>query len=219
MSRSLTSAPRKTPSFLPAQKSSPAVGPARREGVALLGSQVNLRSPDADAVAKSCERVCSQLIHGLPPQTIPIDAEALLQDLDIVVRRMLLPGTIYGISYRCSDDTWLVCIATNLPAHMERWTLAHELGHILLHGHQGAHQPGLCDERDWVREVEANTFASLLLAPEDQVRQVCASAPADKWISAVAQVLGISQSAAAWRLWELGLGELPSNSRSYRKLG
>jgi Zn-dependent peptidase ImmA (M78 family) len=60
-------------------------------------------------------------------------------------------------------------------AHHRRlnWTIAHELGHILL-GHKGRSPglpAGLCSESDRRHEGEANRFASEILLPADEMRQ------------------------------------------------
>ncbi len=128
-----------------------------------------------------------QAVHGLP--RFPIDVAALAQDfsrqvfpdapitmvggLDLSkgVEGMLMPhpngsgewGIIYNESIR--------------SAGRRNFTLAHELGHYLLHRH--LHPSGLkCTNRnmaDWDESVtkiegEANTFASYLLMPLDDFR-------------------------------------------------
>ena len=89
----------------------------------------------------------------------------------------------------------------------QAFTTAHELGHYFLHQdhqqdvmlRQYSLDPG---SQTGPREVEASKFAAALLMPRDMI--------ADYWnmrmnISDIAQIFGVSQSAASWRLHNLGL--------------
>ena len=93
---------------------------------------------------------------------------------------------------------------TNHPAVRQRFTLAHELGHAVLH-HGSKH----IDYRrnfsapDDPREVEANKFAAELLMPEGEFRGVWASRYADR--ARVAAYFGVSEDAAKYRAANLGL--------------
>ena len=72
-----------------------------------------------------------------------------------------------GISRLASNGRWIICYEDTEPSYRSRFTIAHELGHILL-GHQ------LKDGEDHTRtfdkdrpqiESEADMFAARILAP------------------------------------------------------
>lgn len=125
--------------------------------------------------------------HGLP--RFPIDVAALAQDISrhlfpdapiTMVRGLDLSNGIEGmlIPHPNGSGEWGIIYNENIRSEGRRnFTLAHELGHYLLHRH--LHPAGLeCTNRnmaDWDErrnkiEGEANTFASYLLMPLDDFR-------------------------------------------------
>jgi len=117
-----------------------------------------------------------------------------------------------------TQNTDGVLIHAKLPRELQRFTLAHELGHILLD-----HENKFDDERSLLErtvdkddtsteEVAANRFASELLAPRELIRQ---NAERQGWtkdqlddpenIYQLSLRLGISFQAACWALVEQDL--------------
>jgi hypothetical protein len=128
-----------------------------------------------------------QAVHGLP--RFPIDVAALAQDFSrqvfpdapiTMVGGLDLSKGVEGMLMPRSDGSgeWgIIYNETIRSAGRRNFTLAHELGHYLLHRH--LHPSGLkCTNRnmaDWDESVtkiegEANTFASYLLMPLDDFR-------------------------------------------------
>lgn len=133
--------------------------------------------------------VCAvQKAHGLP--RFPIDVEAIARDYS----RQVFPTTpitlVAGLKLSKgvegmlmpnphSKGEWGILYNETIKSKgRQNFTLAHELGHYLLHRH--AHPRGLqCTSRnmgDWSAdrsqiEAEANTFASYLLMPLDDFRE------------------------------------------------
>jgi hypothetical protein len=128
-----------------------------------------------------------QAVHGLP--RFPIDVAALAQDFSrqvfpdapiTMVGGLDLSKGVEGMLMPRSDGSgeWgIIYNETIRSAGRRNFTLAHELGHYLLHRHR--HPSGLkCTNRnmaDWDESVtkiegEANTFASYLLMPLDDFR-------------------------------------------------
>lgn len=126
--------------------------------------------------------------HGLP--RFPIDVAALAQDFS----RQVFPGApitmVGGLSLSkgvegmlmprpgISGEWGIIYNETIRSSGRRNFTLAHELGHYLLHRH--ANPGGIeCTNRnmaDWDEarnriEAEANTFASYLLMPLDDFRE------------------------------------------------
>lgn len=133
--------------------------------------------------------VCAvQKAHGLP--RFPIDVEAIARDYS----RQVFPTTpitlVAGLELSKgvegmlmpnphSKGEWGILYNETIKSKgRQNFTLAHELGHYLLHRH--AHPRGLqCTSRnmgDWSAdrsqiEADANTFASYLLMPLDDFRE------------------------------------------------
>ena len=94
------------------------------------------------------------------------------------------------------------------PPVRRRFTMAHEIGHAVLHPGEDIldFRRNIDGPRD-PKEIEANKFAAELLMPEDEFRRAWAVRRADKQRLAV--YFGVSVQAATYRADNLGL---PSNS-------
>ena len=129
-----------------------------------------------------------QAVHGLP--RFPIDVAALAQDFSrqvfpaapiTIVKGLALSKGVEGMlmPHPSGPSEWGIVYNETIRSPGRRnFTLAHELGHYLLH--RQANPRGLqCTSRnmaDWDEarnriEAEANTFASYLLMPLDDFRE------------------------------------------------
>ncbi|WP_353429119.1 ImmA/IrrE family metallo-endopeptidase [Paracoccus denitrificans] len=129
-----------------------------------------------------------QAAHGLP--RFPIDVAALAQDFSrqvfpdapiTIVKGLLLSKGVEGMlmPHPSGSGEWGIVYNETIRSPGRRnFTLAHELGHYLLH--RQTNPGGLeCTSRnmaDWDEarnriEAEANTFASYLLMPLDDFRE------------------------------------------------
>ncbi len=98
----------------------------------------------------------------------------------------------------------------------QRFTVAHELGHMLLHADHPliVDNDGLSligrrkDGENTTREVEANAFAAALLMPVEWVEQALGgreiAVDDDERVAALAKKFGVSQQAMMFRLINLG---------------
>ena len=108
-----------------------------------------------------------------------------------------------GLSYR-RDDFRLALVTSSAPPTRQRFTMAHELGHLLAGDADGVRidrdvmAPGT--RRDHV-EMRANAFAAAFLMPAQLF-----GAPVDqhRFVRLLGE-LTVSPSALAWRLFSLGL--------------
>lgn len=69
--------------------------------------------------------------------------------------------------YLYANRIKLICLGNNLPEHIERFVLSHELGHAVLHKRSSApflQSTFLSVDR---LEIEANKFASELVIPDE----------------------------------------------------
>lgn len=103
----------------------------------------------------------------------PVDLEAIAEQLGAEVRVMPLSADISGILYR-QDDRKVIVVNDAHSAVRRRFTIAHELGHLVLHRGVPVHvddsfRVNLRSPRsstaDDVEEIEANAFAANLLMP------------------------------------------------------
>jgi Zn-dependent peptidase ImmA (M78 family)/transcriptional regulator with XRE-family HTH domain len=112
------------------------------------------------------------------------------------------PG-LDGISYR-RDDFRLALVASAAPLTRQRFTMAHELGHLLAGDADGVRIDhdvmGPTTRQDRV-EMRANAFAAAFLMPTELVD---ASVDQHRFVQLMGE-LRVSASALAWRLFSLGL--------------
>lgn len=148
--------------------------------------------------------------YPMGPRT-SFDVLRAITDLDIPVLFRPLKG-LWGATITVGDDMRGMLITTLLPLHIQRFTLAHELGHYLL-GHKieldktvgfaGRYGPKSLA----THEIAADTFAAELLGAR---RFVLAAAQRHQWTKSALKTpqivyqlslrLGISYEAACWAL-------------------
>lgn len=118
------------------------------------------------------------------------------------------PGWSGALTYDAESGQW--CIIVNLTSHRTlgryRWTIAHELGHRLMHAERI--KAGLPERPVEAREADA--FAAIALMPPKALRTdvgawLAARVEAPRLPQLVAARYGVSRVAAALRLAELGL--------------
>lgn len=153
--------------------------------------------------------------------SLPIPVESVAYRLGLDVRPAPLGDDISGLLV---IENGQGTIGYNLahPEVRQRFTIAHELGHYVLHQ---AAQPLFIDKRyrssaiyyrdgltstgENPLEIEANAFAAALLMPEDLVSAEVAKLELD-WgdeeaLSALAKRFKVSTQAMAYRLVKLGI--------------
>lgn len=160
----------------------------------------------------------------------PVDVESVATAEGARVRRQGLQDGTSGVLIR--DQAGVVTIGVNALHHpnRQRFTIAHELGHFVLHGDQpGVFVDGLMvhfradrsSESSDPREIEANAFAAGLLMPEHFLRADLRGGTVDPLDDAAVRALAlryeVSQQALTIRLASLGLiaglGAMPASRR------
>jgi Zn-dependent peptidase ImmA (M78 family) len=125
-----------------------------------------------------------------------------------------------GLSAASHDAKLIVLGASAIPAR-QRFTLAHELGHLLAGDDQGVHLDKDIYDRAQARdssEMRANSFASAFLMPEGALRTTMGtSGLAEDGFAALACDLKVTPSALAIRLQQLRLIDAGTCDR-FRKL-
>lgn len=135
-----------------------------------------------------------EILIDLGISELPIKPGAICRALDISVRFGDLPSDNDGLSFFAGQQPVIV-VSKHVPLPRQRFTAAHELGHILL-GHVGRwhlvnREPTPTDNPI---EQAANVFASRLLAPAC-VLWGCRATTAEQ----IASLCNISIQAAQFR--------------------
>lgn len=111
----------------------------------------------------------------------------------------------------------LILLARGVPPWRQRFTLAHELGHLLAGDDQGLHVDEDIRDRDRQRmptERRANAFAAAFLMPEPVLRSAVGSAGLSlEGFAALVCELRVSPSALAYRLLTFRLVDAMTGDR------
>ncbi|WP_305787838.1 ImmA/IrrE family metallo-endopeptidase [Symbioplanes lichenis] len=149
----------------------------------------------------------------------PIDVEKLALAEGIVVARNEFSGNESGFALS-QGETRIIGVNSSTHPRRQRFTIAHELGHLLLH-----HKPLIVDHSILVsrrneisalgtdqEEIEANAFAAALLMPADAVERELSNAmkrirdfDRDRAVQKLASVFDVSTDAMGYRLVNLNL--------------
>ena len=106
---------------------------------------------------------------------------------------------------RYEDGIWNICINSLHNKKRQRFTLAHELGHYILHKEKNSEFRDTVLFRNEVldsMEYNANEFAGELLMPENTLRTYINNGTRN--IGELADVFGVSASAMKYRIVSLG---------------
>lgn len=127
---------------------------------------------------------------------LPVRVVQLCRDIGVTVRRAPLPEGVDGQSMILDGQPIILYRDTESTGRM-RFTIAHELGHILL-GHVGKYELVSREPSPQDNPIEqaANVFASRLLAPACVLWGCCVGSPED-----IMGLCNISRAAAEFR-WE-----------------
>lgn len=149
------------------------------------------------------KKVAQDIIKQTKIKTFPI----LIKDIakfipDLYIDGKELEDEISGIqaSYK---GTFFIRYNANHPIKRNRFTVAHEIGHILL-GHTSPCSRSGVESKN-LNEIEANTFAAELLIPLPVLKNV-----AKKYgsVTNLAKAFWVSKEAMSWRVMETGVYKL-----------
>lgn len=129
--------------------------------------------------------------HDLHP---PVDVLALLKDVADV---QILPWSFDcdGLVVGLTQARPKAFVRANVDARRQRFTMGHELGHIMLGWHTEVLACHLTvGTPNWLaagREAEASRFASALLVPDRYLSEICAQGNVTDWFAGLAEA-GVS---------------------------
>ncbi|HEY1977752.1 MAG TPA: ImmA/IrrE family metallo-endopeptidase [Candidatus Baltobacteraceae bacterium] len=159
-----------------------------------------------EAAVRTAQRILKQ-----NPQRLPIDVIAIAKAHGFSVDFEPFEDTLSGMFVR---EHRVIAVNKAHPRVRQRFTIAHELGHALLHAKSS---PLFVDDtqifhreqgRNSLREVQANRFAAELLMPEQDVRRVAGNHVElynETLISQLARHFDVSSQAFSARLAALNL--------------
>lgn len=111
---------------------------------------------------------------------IPVDVEGLALALGIPVKKIAFPPNISGAIKKIGPDKFMIGVNAEHSETRQRFTIAHEIGHFVLHRHLIG--DGITDTTAYrsdgdspnpnigaKEETEANKFAANLLMPAESI--------------------------------------------------
>ena len=110
---------------------------------------------------------------------------------------------IDGFSYHAHGIPPIFHLNTMRPSDRWRWTIAHELGHIIMHGN--AHDYNDCPLSDIEVEQQANKFAGEFLAPKHELLPMMAWNLDLPRLASLKREWKISMQALVMRAYEFGI--------------
>ena len=168
---------------------------------------------------KHIRSVAERLLAGLPVGSTPVPLTKIVESLGVEIHLEAVEDDLSGFLYRDHKRN-LTIIGVNADHHPNRkkFTIAHELGHFLLHDFDDVHVDR--QFKVWLRnetssqgtndeEKEANLFAAEILMParliEADVQQIGIFDLLDEEvIEGLAKRYGVSSQAMTFRLAYLG---------------
>lgn len=155
-----------------------------------------------------------RLLQQFAISAAPVPIERILKTLKVRVQYAPLDGDLSGMSY-IKDDVPVIGVNSLHHPNRQRFTLAHELGHVCLHRGEleGAvhvdrrilHRDALTETGVDPLEIEANAFASELLIPEELLDAATKGRKVefedDEVIAELSKRFRVSESAMRFRLF------------------
>jgi len=177
----------------------------------------DFKRPDYQGVIKSSER-----FYKLTKQraTSRLDIEKAAAALGVTILKSDLKGEVSGYLFISKGSAPIIGVNKRHPETRQRFTIAHELGHLMLHAPKDS-DSSFVDKSFFIvnrdensalgietREVEANFFAAEILMPAESLYQDITAIPhtlkTEEIYTRLAEKYGVSNEAMRFRLSNLG---------------
>ncbi|OLR89930.1 XRE family transcriptional regulator [Actinokineospora bangkokensis] len=186
---------------------------ATRADLATLGYSQQWRTPPSRRVANRYADEGRDLAHWATEVCGESGPPATTKDLSSLVEAVFgadvavvdLDSDFDGLAVSSANVKLIVLATSPLPSR-QRFTLAHELGHLLAGDDQDIHLDRDVFDRAQTRdpgEARANAFASAFLMPEAALRSAVQAGITEAAFASLACDLVVSPSALAYRLLHL----------------
>lgn len=163
-------------------------------------------------------RKAAELLQAANVKRTPVPIEDLAELAGAELRYEPFGGQVSGLMHRQHRGRVIIGVNSSHPVTRQRFTIAHELGHLVLHRSEAFH----VDERSAIRfrdeesskatdsdEIEANQFAAEVLMPDFLVSKELSRLPNDldseEAIALLAKRFQVSEQALTLRLTRLGV--------------
>jgi Zn-dependent peptidase ImmA (M78 family) len=172
-------------------------------------------------VNRNVEKAAFALLvaHDITRPPVPVDALAELEGAEVRYRQF--DDDVSGLLLR-EEDLAIIGVNAGHAKTRQRFTIAHELGHLTLKSHKG--RPVIVEHLSRARvhwrdgtsgqatereEIEANQFAAALLMPQVMIEgdfwPLAGRHPHDVVVARMARRYGVSEQAMHFRLVNLAL--------------
>jgi Zn-dependent peptidase ImmA (M78 family) len=128
----------------------------------------------------SIEEKAYEVLKTLKINELPIPVDKIANHYNIEIQEEDFEGELSGVLIRSLDGN-IIGVNSKHHDNRKRFTIAHELGHFILHKGDAIHidrgfRVNYRDEHSSLainlEEVEANAFAAALLMPEKKLKEV-----------------------------------------------
>lgn len=166
-----------------------------------------------NSLAQDAMKQARNVLSKSKVDSAPVPVEALASSQGITVQRVPLDDELSGMSFIKDGLSVIVVNATHHP-NRQRFTIAHELGHHVLHANYlqnnvhvdkaVLHRNNRSSDGVDQKEIQANAFAAELLMPTAMMRKYKDVDINDEHqLSALAKQFRVSTSAMAIRILNL----------------
>lgn len=163
-------------------------------------------------------RKAQKLLKAGNIKQAPVDVDQLARRAGARIHYEPLDGQVSGMVHRRHDGVAIIGVNSVHSLGRQRFTIAHELGHLVLHKDEKLH----VDEKPPIRfrneessratnatEIEANQFAAELLMPIElltkEIESISDDTEAEEAVSYLAERFQVSEQAMTLRLTRLGM--------------
>ncbi len=163
-------------------------------------------------------RKARELLHQAKVRKVPVPVDLLARRIGAIIHFEPFQGQVSGMVHRQPNGTTVIGVNSSHPITRQRFTIAHELGHLLLHRDENLHVDekapiGFRNEESSLAtndsEIEANQFAAELLMPVDLLTKEIKSLPEElepeQAVTRLADRFQVSEQAMTLRLTRLGV--------------
>lgn len=171
----------------------------------------NLRGGTNNMGCVDIELKAKELLKKHNLYSVPVDPIKLAELLNVEVYETNFKDTNLSGVISKKDDRVVILTAVNECYNRTRFTVAHELGHLMLHMNKSE----VIEEyhrgnKRTKQESEANAFAAALLMPMELIRENFEylekiNLPDYKKIQILAEMFKVSESSLMYRISNLGL--------------
>ncbi|MEW5928607.1 MAG: XRE family transcriptional regulator [Gemmatimonadota bacterium] len=146
----------------------------------------------------------------MPPGPVRNLARAIENAGAVLIPMQFGVREIDGISMRPRGLPPLIFYNAASPGDRLRFTLAHELGHLVMHTHQPPYPK---------MEEEANIFAAELLMPERDIKPQLAAGVSRQTLAALKPIWRVAMGALLYRAYQLKVVEYNRYTRLWQEFG